>query len=192
VQYSSFKTVLLLGGAGATVFTFLIISGAIAVWLRNSRVLLGMFSCLTVMTGSIMIWQSNWQHTKAVPLWGFYLASVFSSTLVMILALMAANTAGHTKKAATSGLVWASYCASNGIAPLTVKTQEETNHYPTAWIIILSMTSLTFILLGLFRIYLLNLNKKRDEARLVDRTEAATTAFMDMTDGENENFRYQA
>lgn len=143
------------------------------------------------MAGALMVWKFDWQDNKAIPLWSFYLTSIFSTTLVMILTLMAANTAGHTKKAITSGLVWASYCASNGIAPLTVRTQELNEHYPTAWKIILSMMSLTFVLLGLFRTYVLHLNRKRDQVKFVDRDEASRTAFMDMTDRMNENFRYE-
>lgn len=144
------------------------------------------------MAGCVMIWQSDWDQSRAVPLWGFFLTSVFSATFVMILTLMAANTAGHTKKAVTAGIVWASYCASNGIAPLTVKTQEVDDHYPTAFITILIMMSFVFVLLGGFRWYVLYVNKKRDEVRTVDRTEAAKTAFLDMTDRANPNFRYQA
>jgi hypothetical protein len=191
LKYPPLKTVLLLGGAGVTLFISLIISGTIAVHVRNMRSLLGMFSCLPIMAGAIMVWKFDWQHNKVVPLFGFYLTSIFSTTLVMILTLMAANTAGHTKKAITSGLVWASFCASNGVAPLTVRTQEQNEHYPTAWKIILSMTSLTFVLLGIFRTYVLYLNKKRDRVKLVHRDEAARTAFMDMTDRMNENFRYE-
>lgn len=192
MQYPPLKTVLLLGGAGATLFVSLIVSGTIAVYVRNSRSLLGMFSCLPVIAGAIMTWKSDWQDNKAIPLWGFYLIAIFATTVVMILTLMAANTAGHTKKAITSGLVWASYCASNGIAPLTVRTQEKNEHYPTAWKIILCMMSLTFLLLGVFRIYVLHLNRKRDHVKFVDRDEAARTAFMDLTDRMNENFRYEA
>lgn len=190
MQYPRLKTVLLLGGAGATSFVALLISGAIAVYARNIRSLLGMFSCLPVIAGSLMVWKSDWQN-KDIPLWGFYLLSIFATPLVMILTLMAANTAGHTKKAVTSGLVWASFCISNGIAPLTVRTQEQDQHYPTAWKIIISMMSLTFILLGVFRTYVLRLNKKRDEIKVVNRDEAARTAFMDITDLANENFRYE-
>lgn len=110
----------------------------------------------------------------------------------MILTLMAANTAGHTKKAVTAGVVWASYCIANGIAPLTVRTEEEAGHYPSAFITILVMMSLVFVLLALFRAYIFHLNKKRDETGTVDRNEAAMTGFLDMTDRANPNFRYQA
>ncbi|OBT61008.1 hypothetical protein VE03_09732 [Pseudogymnoascus sp. 23342-1-I1] len=118
--------------------------------------------------------------------------AVFATTYVMIISLMAANTAGHTKKAITAGLVWASYCASNGIAPTTVLFKEEKEHYPTAFIIILVMMSLTFILLLLFKFYLQFLNRKRDATGTVNRDEAALTAFLDMTDLQNRNFRYLA
>ena len=116
--------------------------------------------------------------------------AVFSATYVMIISLMAANTGGHTKKAVTSGLVWASYCAANGIAPVTVLIKEESAHYPTAFIIILVFMSLAFVLFGAFRFYISHLNKKRDAIKLVNPEEAAMTGFMDMTDMKNENFRY--
>ncbi|UNI17479.1 hypothetical protein JDV02_003820 [Purpureocillium takamizusanense] len=189
--YPPLKTVLLLGGAGATLFVSLIVCGTGAVYIHHSRSVFGMVSCLPVIAGAVMVWKSDWS-TKTTPLWGFYLSSIFATTLVMVLTLMAANTAGHTKKAVTSGLVWAAFCASNGIAPLTVRTQEQDDHYPTAWAIILSMMSLTFVLMAFLRFYLLRLNKKKDQVKLVNHEEAARTAFMDMTDRENENFRYEA
>lgn len=117
--------------------------------------------------------------------------TVFSGTQVMVLSLVGANTAGHTKKAITAGLVWAAYSVSNGIAPLLVKTQETARHYPSSLIPIISLMSLVFVLLGIYRIYIMHLNKKRDSVKLVDRDSAARTGFLDITDRENENFRYQ-
>ncbi len=151
-----------------------------------------MVSCLPVIAGSAMIWRSDWEKGKATPLWGFYFISIFSTTLVMILTLMAANTAGYTKKALTSGLVWAAYCASNGVAPLLVFGREVGDHYPTTFKILISMTSFAFVLLGLFRVYVLRINKQRDEVKKVEKLDADRTAFMDMTDRENPNFRYEA
>jgi hypothetical protein len=182
--------------AGAWVFVFLLVGGTISVYIRHTRTLIAMFCCLPVVAGVCMVWKSgDWNSTqtnRGIPLWGFYMMTVFSTTYVMVLALMAANTAGHTKKAITAGLVWASYCISNGIAPVTVLTQEEKDHYPTAFIMILVFMSLSFIVLVAFRWYLLRLNKKRDAIKVVSREEAAITAFMDMTDLKNENFRYHA
>jgi len=187
------RTVLLLGGAGAWVFVFLIVGGLIAVYVPNMRIYIAIFAGLPPIAGSIMVWKSGpWgmAYPKAQPLWGFYMMSTFSTTYVMLLAVMTANTAGHTKKAITAGLVWASYCISNGIAPITVLTQEEKQHYPTAFIIIISFMSTCIALLIALRFYLMSMNKKRDAIRLVSREESARTAFLDMTDKKNENFRY--
>ncbi len=149
-----------------------------------------MLSCLPVIAGSAMIWKSDWTN-RDTPLWGFFLLSVFSTTLVMVLTLMASNTAGYTKKAVTSGLVWAAFCASNGVAPLLVFGPEVGAHYPTTFKIIISMMSMTFVLLGLFRFHVLRINKQRDEIKMVEKTEADRTGFMDMTDRANPNFRYE-
>ncbi len=51
------------------------------------------------------------------------------------------------------------------------------------------MMSMTFVLLGLFRFYVLQINRKRDEIKRVEKTDANQTAFMDMTDEANPNFR---
>ena len=189
-QYTTFKSVLLLGGAGATAFIWLLASGILAVLVKNIRSVLGMLSCLPVIAGSVMIWKANWAN-RAAPLWGFYLISIFSSTLVMTLTLVAANTAGHTKKAVTSGLVWATFCVSNGVAPLLVFATEENTHYPTTFKIIISMMALSFVTLGLFRCYLIRENGKRDQTTPVQKEDADKTAFMDLTDCVNTNFRYQ-
>ena len=177
--------------AGVFVFVFTLGTGLISVFWRNTRCYCAMFCCLPVIAGAVMIWKSNWPHTKAASLWGFFMLTVFSGTQVMVLSLVGANTAGHTKKAITAGLVWAAYSVSNGIAPLLVKTQETAQHYPSSLIPIISLMSLVFVLLGIYRIYIMHLNKKRDSVKLVDRDSAARTGFLDITDRENENFRYQ-
>ena len=137
-----------------------------------------------------MIWKSSWVN-KSIPLWGLFLLGFFPAIYVMVLSLMTANTSGHTKKAMTSGLVWAAYCTSNGVAPLTVLTQEQVAHYPTCFKIILSALGLTFVLLGSFRFYLLSKNKKRDAKEPFDEARALATGFYDLTDGENPYFRYR-
>ncbi|KAG0646455.1 putative transporter [Hyphodiscus hymeniophilus] len=190
--FTTFKTILLLGVAGVFVFVFTLGTGLVSAFWPNKRCYAAMFCCLPVFTGAFMIWRSDWQKNRAVSLWGFFMVTTFSGTQVMILSLVAANTAGHTKKAITSGLVWASYSTSNGIAPLLVKTEEKASHYPSAFIPIIATMVLVFVLLVLYRVYVLCLNKKRDSIRLVDMDEAARTGFLDITDRENGNFRYQA
>lgn len=109
----------------------------------------------------------------------------------MLLALISANTAGHTKKAVTAGLTWAAYCSSNGIAPLAILTEQTSQHYPTAFIVFITMTSFAALLIIVLRFYLSWLNSMRDaKYGLVDEAVAAVTAFQDLTDKENKQFRY--
>ncbi len=158
------------------------------------RANLALLTSLPPIAGAIMIWTSGpWgeKFPKATPLWGFYMMTTFGAAYVMLLSLMTANTAGHTKKAVTAGLIWASSCISNGIAPVTILTQEEDAHYPTAFKLIIAFMSVAFVLLALFKFYLMRANEKRDAVKLVSREESARTAFLDMTDIKNSNFRYQ-
>jgi hypothetical protein len=144
---------------------------------------------LPVIAGSCIVWKGSWANV-AVPLVGFYLLAFFACSYVMTLSLMSANTAGHTKKAVTAGVIWAMYCISNGVAPLLVKTSQTATHYPTLFEPLLVFLSLNVVLGITTRFYLQLLNKRRDAIAPVDENEAAMTAFEDLTDRENINFRY--
>ena len=136
-----------------------------------------------------MMWKSSWANIS-VPLAGFFLLGFFAVPYVMLLALMSANTAGHTKKVFTSGMVWSSAILSNAVGPLLVKTTETEEHYPTLVIPILAMLAMCVVLVTGFRFYILHLNKTRDARGPVSEDDLALTAFEDMTDHENPNFRY--
>lgn len=136
-----------------------------------------------------MMWKSSWK-VLSIPLGGFFLLGFFAVPYVMLLSLMSANTAGHTKKAFTAGLVWTSAILSNAVGPFLVKTTEVKEHYPTLIITILAMLAMCVVLLIGFRFYLSHLNKARDARALVSEYDLVTTAFEDMTDRENPNFRY--
>ena len=154
------------------------------------RCICAFICCLPVIAGSLMIWKSSWD-VKAVPLWGLFLLGFFPAAHVMVLSLISANTAGHTKKAVTAGLLWVAYCASNGVAPLTVRTTEKVHHYPTAFKIILATTSLSVVLVT--ALYFRE-NRRRDAAALADELPVALvaeTGFLDLTDKQNIYFRYR-
>jgi hypothetical protein len=142
------------------------------------------------MAGCIMICKSSWAN-KAVPLWGFFFVATFTAAQIMILVIINANTAGHTKKAVTNGIVWATYAIANAIDPPLVITTEVNQHYPTALITVLSIMAFVFITLGLFSFYLSYMNKKKDGVSLLQDHDAVTTGFLDLTDRKNPNFRYK-
>jgi MFS family permease len=207
--FNGLHSVLLTGALGGIVFVLLLGSGYVeynyyasltvhangavfslwAIYVRNQRAHIIMFACPPTVAGCVIIWKSSWA-TYHAPLAGFYLLGFFSIIYVMILSIVSANTAGHTKKAFTAGLVWAAYCAGNGIAPLLVKTTEKAEHYPTLFKALVAFISGTFVFTLVLRFLLIGKNKSRDQQGLVVEDDAASTGFEDLTDGENPNFRY--
>jgi hypothetical protein len=163
----------------------------ISVFIPNTRIYIGTFSCLPVIAGAAMVWRAPWSAAKIVPLWGMYLMGFFPAVYVMTLSLATANTAGHTKKAVTAGMIWASYCISNGVAPLLVFANERDDQYPTTFKIVIAGSTVSGAVLIALRGYLMWENKRRDRVHPVDEGEVVATALMDRTDGENSNFRYQ-
>ncbi|KIY00055.1 uncharacterized protein Z520_03740 [Fonsecaea multimorphosa CBS 102226] len=187
--FSAFPSVLLSGSAGAVVVVSLLTFGTIALYCRNQRINIFIVTSLLVIAGCVMIWKSSWKNL-GVPLGGFYLLSFFAVAYVMLLSLMTANTAGHTKKATTSGLVWASTVVSNAVGPLLVKTTEASEHYPSLVEPILAVLALSVGMMGALRAYVYMQNKARDAKGTVTESDLSETAFADMTDRENPNFRY--
>lgn len=108
----------------------------------------------------------------------------------MILALMTANTAGYTKRAITTAIVWGAYCTPNGIAPLIVKGPEAPEHYPSMMISLVVLLTVAIVAIVVLRIYLQQSNKRREAFRHTDGDAVDASAFSDLTDKENPNFRY--
>lgn len=108
----------------------------------------------------------------------------------MVLAIMTSTTAGYTKRVFTTAIVWGAYCTTNGVAPLVIKSTEVKQHYPSLMISLIVLLSLSVILLIGLRFYLERMNKQRDQMGLTELGDAARTAFADLTDRENPNFRY--
>lgn len=156
---------------------------------KNQRSNIIILSTLLIISGCVIIWKSDWKNL-GVPLGGFYLVTFFALAYVMLLSLMSANTAGHTKKSMTSGLVWASTVVSNAVGPLLVKTTEKAEHYPSLVKPLLAVLALSVALTVSLRFHMSMQNKARDAHGLVTEESLSQTAFADMTDRENPNFRY--
>ncbi|KAF3761701.1 hypothetical protein M406DRAFT_49661 [Cryphonectria parasitica EP155] len=133
-------------------------------------------------------------------LWCYYLTGPYNASFVLILSLATANTAGHTKKVVTNAFLFLGYCIGNIIGPFFYKTDQAPT-YPLGIdsMIFCHLTELAVILA--FRCLLSWENKRRDrkmrtstgsEEDEAPRTQPNLdeTAFRDMTDRENPNFRY--
>ncbi|KAI0152690.1 putative MFS allantoate transporter [Xylariaceae sp. FL1272] len=113
----------------------------------------------------------------------YYLTGPYNAAFVLILSLQTANTAGHTKKVVTNAVLFLGYCTGN--APV---------YELGIWSIIVSHL-LEALVITLFWIIFRFENRRRDRVQSameggLEGRYLETTAFADMTDRENLNFRY--
>ena len=189
--YSPLKSILLIGAVGACVFVTLLCVGLVGTYVPNTRTLLIAICEIPVIIGSSLVWKEDWTSNRGAAIAGFIMIGTFAAGYMMILALMAANTAGHTKKAFTSSLLWCAWSISNGVSPLTVKTTEALEHYPTCFKATIATAALTITGALVLRFYLQKQNSIRDRkfGDLQD-DDGSSEAFHDHTDMENECFRF--
>ncbi|EMC95000.1 hypothetical protein BAUCODRAFT_521364 [Baudoinia panamericana UAMH 10762] len=124
----------------------------------------------------------------------YYLTGPYNAAFVMILSMSTANTAGHTKKVVTNAVLFLGYCTGNIAGPFFYKTSQAPRYELGIWSMIVSHLIEVCVVLVL-RFVLARENKRRDriqgqmEGGLEGR-DLDATAFSDMTDRENLNFRY--
>ncbi|KAL0257033.1 hypothetical protein SLS55_007843 [Diplodia seriata] len=124
-------------------------------------------------------------------LWCYYLTGPYNAAFVLILSLTIGNTAGHTKKVVTNACLFLGYCTGNIAGPFFFKTEQQPTYPLGIWsMIVCHLTEVVLILI--FRTLLSRENKRRDRkfGEGVTVQDLDATAFGDLTDWENENFRY--
>lgn len=130
----------------------------------------------------------------------YYLTGPYNAAFVMILSLQTANTAGHTKKVVTNAVLFLGYCTGNIAGPFFYLTSQSPRYQLGIWSMIVSHLLEVVVILTL-RMLLSRENKRRDMVQGIGREESEEmkverkrerdrTAFSDMTDRENPNFRY--
>ncbi|KIM92856.1 hypothetical protein OIDMADRAFT_46519 [Oidiodendron maius Zn] len=139
-------------------------------------------------------------NNKAGRLICYYLTGPYNAAFVLILSLQTANTSGHTKKVVTNAVLFLGYCTGNIAGPFFYKTDQSPRYELGIWSMVVSHLLEVAVIL-LLRVLLASENKRRDllqgigvedsdEARAARERELDRTAFSDMTDRENMNFRY--
>lgn len=189
--YSHFLAVLIAGSIGAGVFVMCLVTGLLGTLIKNCRTWLLMITESLTIVGACLIWKLNWDTQRAGALFGFVFCGWFAACYTMVLALAFANTSGHTKRAFTSGVIWCGWGISNGVSPLTVKTTEVAQHYPTCFKAVVVTGAVTVVGGFVLRVYLQHQNRLRDRKYgPVDPQIVTQAAFHDKTDNENTLFRY--
>lgn len=128
----------------------------------------------------------------------YYLTGSYNASFVIILSILTGNIAGHTKKVITNAMIFLGVCAGNIAGPFFYKSEQAPVYSLGIW----SMIVANFVEIALIIVLGFSLaweNRRRDRVQDVARGDDADymrqleldrSAFSDLTDKENLNFRY--
>jgi len=129
------------------------------------------------------------QNHQIARLMCYYLTGPYNAAFVLILSLSIGNVSGHTKKVFTNAVLFLGYSTANIAGPFFYKTDQAPTYK-------LGIASMIFshlaevILILILRVGLAAENRRRDKLQAGQERDLDATAFADMTDKENLNFRY--
>ncbi|OJJ81772.1 uncharacterized protein ASPGLDRAFT_75930 [Aspergillus glaucus CBS 516.65] len=120
----------------------------------------------------------------------YYLTGSYNASFVLILSILTANIAGHTKKVVTNAMIFLGVCAGNIAGPFFYKDSQAPRYPLGIWSMIVA-NFIEIALVLMLRIALALENRRRDRVQAEQgRRDLDETAFSDLTDKENLNFRY--
>ncbi|KIW23309.1 uncharacterized protein PV07_11518 [Cladophialophora immunda] len=119
----------------------------------------------------------------------YLLTGPYNAAFVMILSLQIANTAGHTKKVVTNAVLFLGYCTGNIAGPFFYKTDQAPEYTLGIWSMIVSHLLEVCVIITFWMLMKYE-NARRDKIQGHQERDLDATAFGDLTDRENLNFRY--
>ncbi|KAJ5578651.1 uncharacterized protein N7459_007615 [Penicillium hispanicum] len=170
---------------------FWILSGTyLASRVRNLRTVVMFLYLLPTIVGVYLLWKISHDTNKIGVLFGYYIVGAYVCSLVLALQMPATNLGGYTKRSTSVALVFLAYCAGNVIGPHAFLASEAPI-YQTGCKVILSCSSAQVVLAIGLRVLLQRRNKQTDAAYRDEPVEAEVDHELgDLTDFENQNFRY--
>ncbi|KAF6806736.1 allantoate permease [Colletotrichum sojae] len=187
--FSSLEAILFQFPLGAVCAVGIPLSGWLASRYRNVRIPILLSCCLPAIAGFAIIWKSQWGYRPAAPVVGYSLIGFFGPVVSLTVTLGAANVAGETKKSFMASAVFVAYCVGNIVGPQMVRSQTKEQHYPALWTGLIICYVIVMICASLLYFLLYKENKRRSLLDL-DESEKDRLAFKDLTDKENQHFRY--
>jgi hypothetical protein len=153
---------------------------------KNRRVVMIVIFMLPNVAGAFGLYflPSNKQVPRLIC---YYLTGPYNAAFVLMLSLVTANTAGHTKKVVTNTFVFLGYCVGNIAGPFFYKTSQAPK-YPFGMGSLMFSHLMEIILVVALGFYLAWKNRRRDAK--YPQHVVVDTGFLDLTDKENKNFRY--
>lgn len=139
---------------------------------------------------------TNFQKWREQMLILSQLTGSYNASFVMLLSLTTANIAGHTKKVTSSACLFVGYCVGNIVGPFFYKSNQAPEYSLGIWSMIVSHL-LEVVVVAFLWILLKRENQRRDNLQNGPSVQGEgsgfdvdLSAFSDMTDKENPNFRY--
>ncbi|KAL0066296.1 hypothetical protein AAF712_006727 [Marasmius tenuissimus] len=174
----------------------------------NSRTLVCMLFMLPTIGGTLGFLLAP-QHASAGRLVCYYLTGSYQASFVLGLSLVTSNVAGQTKKQVTAAMIWLGACVGNISGPFFYRGQDAP-YYRLGIGSMLVSNCIELCIFLVLRLYFIRSNRVRDRkaasaaavsggaGTAKDDVSTVTnavptaneTAFSDMTDFQNPNFRY--
>ncbi|EJT98412.1 MFS allantoate transporter [Dacryopinax primogenitus] len=162
-------------------------------WLGDKfklRLLFGACSEAISLLGILLVYALP-DELKVGKLIGYYFTQASATGFVVLLSLVSSNVAGYTKKTTVSALYLIAYCVGNLIGPQIFQTKDAPRYTP-ALITIVVCWILCIILLLVIWFVNARENRRRDAFRKSpEYVHVQNQEFLDLTDGENMDFRYR-
>jgi sugar phosphate permease len=164
---------------------------------HNNRCLVAIVFVLPTLAGSFglnFVPESN----SVARLICYYLTGSYNASFVIILSILTGNIAGHTKKVVTNAMIFLGVCTGNIAGPFFYKAEQAPGYALGIWSMIVA-NLIEIALIIFLAIALAWENRRRDRAQdvvpggqndFMRQLELDRTAFSDLTDKENMNFRY--
>lgn len=186
--FSTLKTTLIQMPSGGVQFVACVGATIVATKFPNMRLAMMLFCLLPFLAGIIGLWmidKSN-PYGRLVCLW---ISFSYTATWTLSMSVATANTAGHTKKITTNAFLLMGYCLGNFIGPFFFLTNQAPTYNLGVGMMFFCIAVQVFCIVAIWGLLIWR-NKKRRGGWVGNEVKAQENGFLDMTDLENEQFKY--
>jgi len=183
--YSNRQALILQLPGGATTAVAVLVACYLADRMNDRTLWAMVSSVLGCLFGSILY---GLEDNKTGSLVAFYFQKFFVATYILNFSMVAENTAGHTKKVLTNAILLVGSTTGTLAGPQLTKNDPT---YAKVKLVMAICPACCVAILAVIRFLNIYENRRRDKkAAELGITHTPDIEFMDLTDGENVEFRY--
>ncbi|TVY49056.1 putative transporter [Lachnellula occidentalis] len=154
---------------------------------HNRRCLVTIIACCIPIIGTAVVYALP-RSNQGGQMVGLYLLYTYFGPYVVAISLAQANTAGHTKKTVVFAILYIGYAVGNLIGPQTFRASQAPAYTGGTIAMIVCYCVCIALICGYWAIALAQ--TRRTEARATEQNEEIVDGFMDLTDQQQEGFKY--